>query len=119
MEAPDSVPGTPADGSVPKTAFDQVQPGTAADQAANVPPHATTAGDRILANMSRSPVETPADAGPRATDPVRATHSIDIGDPMDRLEIEMQMARVKEATGLAVSATQKSSQGVDTLLKSQ
>ncbi len=119
MEAPDPATGTPADGSVPKAAFDQVQPDTAADQVANVSPHATTAGDRILANMSRSPVETPADADPRTTDPVRATHSIDIGDPMDRLEVEMQMARVKETAGLAVSMTQKSSQDVDTLLKSQ
>lgn len=119
MEAPDPAPGSPADGGVPKAASDQVQPSTAADEVANVSPHATTAGDRILANMSRNPVETPANAGLRATDPVRAPHSIDIGDPMDRLEVEMQMARVKETTGLAVSMTQKSSQDVDTLLKSQ
>ena len=119
MEAPDAAAGTPADGNVAKAAFDQVQPGTPPGQVGNVPSQATTAGDRILANMSRNPVRTPAEAGPRVIDPVGANPSVDIGPPMDSLELQMQVAEIKEATGLAVSATQKSSQGVDTLLKSQ
>ena len=119
MEAPDAAPGPPADGGVAKAALDRVQPDTPAGQFGNVPSQAATAGDRILANMSRNPVRTPAQAGPQAIDPVGAKPSIDIGPPMDSLELQMQVARVKAATGLAVSATQKSSQGVDTLLKSQ
>ena len=119
MEAPDAAAGTPADQGVAKAALDQARPGNPAGQVGDVPSHAATVGDRILANMSRSPVRTPAEAGMRATDPVGATQPIDIGDPMDRLEIQMQVARIKETAGLAASATQKSSQGVDTLLKSQ
>ena len=119
MEAPDAAQGTPADGSVAKAALDQAQPGVPAGQVDNVPLQATTVGDRILANMSGNPVRTPAEAGPQVIDPVGTKPSIDIGSPMDSLELQMQVARVKEVTGLAVSATQKSSQGVDTLLKSQ
>ena len=118
MEAPDAAGGTPADGSVAKAGLDRVQPGTPAGEAGNGP-QAATAGDRILANVSRNSVRTPAEAGPQAVDPVTAKPSIDIGHPMRTLELQMQVARIKEATGLAVSATQKSSQGVDTLLKSQ
>ena len=119
MEAPDAARGTPADGSVAKAAVDQTRPGTPSGEVGNIPSHATTAGDRILANMSRNPVRMPAEAGPQVIDPVGAKPTIDIGPPMDSLELQMQVAQVKEATGLAVSATQKSSQGVDTLLKSQ
>ena len=119
MEAPDAAVGTPADEGAAKAALDRAQPGTPVGQVGDVPSHAATVGDRILANMSRNPVQTPAEAGLRATDPVGATHSIDIGRPMDRLEIQMQVAQIKETAGLAVSVTQKSSQGVDTLLKSQ
>ena len=119
MEAPDAAPGPPADGSVAKAALDRAQPGTPAGHAGNVPPQAATPGDRILANMSRDPVRTPAGTDPRVVDPVGAKPSIDIGSAMDSLELQMQVARVRETTGLAVSVTQKSSQGVDTLLKSQ
>ena len=119
MEAPDATAGTPADGGVTKAQFDQAQPSTAADRVGFVSSRQPTAGDRILANMSRDPVRAPAEAGPRVAEPVGATPSIDIGRPMDRLELQMQVAEVKATTGLAVSATQKSSQGVDTLLKSQ
>ena len=119
MEVPDAAPGAPADGSVAKASFDQARPGTQAGQVGKVPSQAATAGDRILANMSRNPVRTPAEAGPQVVDPVGAKPSIDIGPSMDSLELQMRVARLKEATGLAVNATQKSSQGVDTLLKSQ
>lgn len=119
MEAPDAAVGTPADGGVARAAFDQAQPGTPAGQVDNVPLQATTAGDRILANMSRNPVRTPAEAGPQVIDPVGPKPSIDIGPPTDSLELQIQVARIKATIGLAVSTTQKSSQGVDTLLKSQ
>ena len=119
MEAPDAAPGPPADGGVANAALDRARPATPPGEVGNVPPQAVTTGDRILANMSRTPVRTPAETGPRAIDPVGAKPSIDIGSAMDSLELQMQVARVKEATGLAVSVTQKSSQGVDTLLKSQ
>ena len=119
MESPDATVGAPTGEGVAKAAFDQAQPGTPAGQVGNVPLQATTAGDRILANMSRNPARTPAEAGPQVIDPASPKPSIDIGPPMDSLEVQMQIARVKETVGLAVSATQKSSQGVDTLLKSQ
>ena len=119
MEASDAAPGAPADGGVANAALDQTRPGAPVGQVGNVSSQATTVGDRILANMSSSPVRTPAEAGPQAVDPVAAKPSIDLGHPMHTLELQMQVARIKEATGLAVSATQKSSQGVDTLLKSQ
>ena len=70
-------------------------------------------GDRILANMSAAPVQTPAAEMPRVT------ATADIGDPLARIELQMKIAQIKEATGLAATAVQKSSQGVDTLLKSQ
>jgi len=69
--------------------------------------------------MSAAPVQTPGAEGPRATATVGEASPVDIGDPLDRIELQMQVARIKEATGLATTAVQKSSQGVDTLLKSQ
>ena len=119
METPDAASGTPADGSVARAAFDQARPGASAGGIGDAPPQGATAGDRILANMSRNPVRTPAEAGPRVVDPVGAKPSVDIGRPMQALELQMQVTRIKEAAGLAATATQKSSQGVDTLLKSQ
>ena len=119
MDAPDATVGTPADAGVATAPFGQAQPSTPAGQVGDVPSHAPTAGDRILANMSRNPVQTPAEAAPQVTHPVGAKHSIDIGSATDRVELQMEVARVKATTGLAVGATQKSSQGVDTLLKAQ
>ena len=119
MEAPDATVGTPTDGGVAKAAFDRTQPSTPANRIDDVPLRASTVGDRILANLSQDPVRTPAEAGPQAIDPVGAKPSIDIGRPMDTLEAQLRVAQIKETTGLAVSVTQKSSQGVDTLLKSQ
>ena len=119
MEAPDATVGKPAEGGIAQATFNQAQPSTPAGEVGDVPSHAPTAGDRILANMSRNPVQTPAEAAPQVTHPVGARHSIDIGSATDRLELQMQVAQVKATTGLAVGATQKSSQGVDTLLKAQ
>ena len=76
-------------------------------------------GDRILANLSSTPVQTPGVEGPHVTASIGDASPMDIGDPLDSIELQMQVARIKEATGLATTAVQKSSQGVDTLLKSQ
>ena len=119
MEAPDTTVGAPADGSVANAPMDEVRASAPADQVVEVASSPSTPGDRILANLSGSPVRAPAAAGPPVTEPAGAGPSIDIGRPMDRIELQLQVARVKATTGLAVSATQKSSQGVDTLLKSQ
>ena len=119
MEAPNATVGTPADAGAATAPFDQAQPGTPAGPVGDDPSRASTTGDRILANMSRNPVRAPAEAAPQSTDPVGAKPSIEIGRPMDTLELQMQVAQFKATTGLAVGATQKSSQGVDTLLKSQ
>ena len=119
MDAPQASGGTPAGGGAEGVAIDPTEAVNPAGQVGDVPSGAPTIGDRILANMSRNPVRTPAEAGPRAVDPVGAKPSVDIGSAMDRLELQMQVAQVKETAGLAVSATQKSSQSVDTLLKSQ
>ena len=74
-------------------------------------------GDRILANMGGRPVAGPGDAG--AVDPVGSKTAIDIGDPMDAVQVQLDVAEVKAETGFAAAAFQKTSQGMDTLLKSQ
>ena len=120
MEAPDATVGAPTDGGVAKAAFDdRTSPSLPAGQVDDVPLRASTIGDRILANLSRNPVRTPAEADRQVVDIPTEKPSIDIARPMDSLELQIQVARIKETIGLAASATQKSSQGVDTLLKSQ
>ena len=119
MQAPGATAGTPADGGVAAAPVDRVQPNNPTGPAGGVSSPEPTAGDRILANMSRGPVGAPAQAVPQAAEPVGAKPSIDIGSPMDSFELQMQVAQVKATTGLAASATQKSAQDVDTLLKSQ
>lgn len=119
MEAPDATVGTPADGGVARAAFARTPPSTPAGEVDDVPPRASTVGDRILANLSRSSVRAPAEDGQQVVGPPAENPIIDGGRPMDSLELQLQVARVKETIGLAASATQKSSQGVDTLLKSQ
>lgn len=74
-------------------------------------------GDRILANMGGRPVAGPSDAG--AVDPVGSKPAIDVGDPMDAVQVQLDVAEVKAETGFAAAAVQKTSQGMDTLLKSQ
>ena len=119
MEAPDPAAGPPAGGSVAEAPSERVLPGTPAGRIGDVASRPATAGDRILANLSQDPVQAPAQAGPPAADPPGASPAVDIGRPMDRLELQMQVAEIRAKTGLAVSATQKATQGVDTLLKSQ
>ena len=71
-------------------------------------------GDRILKGMSPAPAGEVSSAAP-----VGARPGIDIGDPMDSLHVQLRVAELKAEVGLAVNAVQKTSQGMDTLLKSQ
>ena len=119
MQAPRPTAGSPADGGVAEAQLDRTPPSTQASHAGDNPARAPTAGDRILANMSQSPVQAPAQSGPQAVHSVDARPSVDIGRPMDSFELQMQVAQIRETAGVAVGATQKSSQDVDTLLKSQ
>ena len=119
MEAPDAPAGTPTDGGVARAAFDRTPPSAPAGEVDDVPPRASTVGDRILANLPRSAVRSPAEAGQPVVGPPTGNPPVDIARPMESLELQIEVARIKETIGLAVSATQKSSQGVDTLLKSQ
>ena len=76
-------------------------------------------GDRILANLHGNPLQMPDLAGTQATGPVGAKPGIDIGDPENRLALQIKVAEIKTEAGLATAAVQKASQGADTLLKSQ
>ena len=77
----------------------------------------TSIGDRILANMSGGPVAAPS--APPGIDPVQARPGIDVGDPMDDVDVQIRVAELKAETGLATAAVQKTTQAADTLLKSQ
>ena len=109
MEAPNADGAGSVDASVPGSGVEGSQP---VHQVADS--GATTPGDRILANMTRGPPHAPG-----GVDAVGARPPIDMGDPMRSLEVQMEVAQIKAATGLAAAAVQKTSQGVDTLLKSQ
>ena len=76
-------------------------------------------GDRILANMGSGSVQPSGTAEARAVDPVRGGTEIAIGDPVQAIEAQMRVAELRAETGLAAAAVQKTSQGMDTLLKSQ
>ncbi len=109
MEAPDAGQTGSVDASAPGSGVEGSQ---SVHQVADS--GRTTAGDRILANMTRGPVHAPG-----GVDAVGPRPSIDLGDPMRSVEIQMEVAEIKASTGLAAAAVQKTSQGVDTLLKSQ
>ena len=119
MDAPDATVGATGDGNMAKATLDQARQSVPSGPAADGPSLQPTAGDRILANLTRDRANVATESGPVVAGPSGTEPSIDIGRPMDRLELEMQVAEFKAETGLAVSATQKTSQGVDTLLKSQ
>lgn len=102
-------PGTPDAGAA---AAPPERPGPVAETGGT-----PSVGDRILANMGGRPVAGPSDAG--AVDPVGSKPAIDVGDPMDGVQVQLEVAEVKAETGFAAAAVQKTSQGMDTLLKSQ
>ena len=115
MESPRAGAGGP---EVPPAA--KPEPGQArpADRVtgADTPP---VVGDRILANLHPGSLQMPDLAGTEATGSAGAKAGIDIGDPADRLALQIKVAEIKAEVGLATATVQKASQGVDTLLKSQ
>ena len=117
-EAQAAAPGTPpaAGAPDPSGAPDaSAVPGAQETQPARAVGAAdATVGDRILAAMGTGPA---GDVG--AATPVTPRPGIDIGDPMDSLHVQLRMAELKAEVGLAADVVQKSSQGIDTLLKSQ
>ena len=117
MEAQDQAAGGPGGTHVPPGQFEQTPraEGTGAPGTVGAP---TLVGDRILANMSGGSPPAPASAA-GGIDSVRARPGIDVGDPMDGVEVQMRVADLKAETGLAVAGVQKTSQATDTLLKSQ
>ena len=122
MEAQDHAAAEPGGAAVPPGQFEQTpraggsNPPTSGGAPMSVD-GPTSIGDRILANMSGGPVSAPS--APAGIDPVRARPGIDVGDPMDGLEVQMRVAELKAETGLATAAVQKTTQAADTLLKSQ
>ena len=115
MESPRGGAGGPDDPAAANAGPGHAQP---ADRVtgAGTPP---VVGDRILANLHGSPLQMPDLAGTQATGRVGATPGIDIGDPENRLALQIKVAEIKTEVGLATTTVQKASQGVDTLLKSQ
>lgn len=119
MEAQDHAAAeAPGGANVPPRQFEQPlrADATGAPTSSGAP---TSVGDRILANMSGGPEHTPAASAPAGVDAMRARPGIDVGDPMDSLDVQMRVAELKAETGLATAAVQKTTQAADTLLKSQ
>lgn len=79
---------------------------------------AATVGDRILANMAANPVPMEASAAP-GTDAVAGERAIDSADPADLMKLQAEVVEIKTNTALAVGVVHKTTQGVDTLLKTQ
>lgn len=122
MEAQNHAAAEPGSADVPPGQFEQPPRagGNSPPTSVGVPTEVggpTSIGDRILANMSGGPVAPPN--APADIDPVQARPGIDVGDPMDGLEVQMRVAELKAETGLATAGVQKTTQAADTLLKSQ
>ena len=115
IESPEGPAGAPESAAVANPGIDRAQPaGSVAD--AGSPP---VVGDRILANVHPGALPATGVTGADAAAPVGAKPGIDIGDPMDRLAVQIRVAELKTEVSLATATVQKASQGVDTLLKSQ
>ena len=115
MESPQGSAGGPESAGVAKPGLDPVQPaGGVADAQGPL-----SVGDRILASLHAGALRMPDLPGTEAAAPVGAKADIDIGDPMHQLAMQIKVAEIKTEVSLMTTAVQKSSQGVDTLLKSQ
>lgn len=115
MEAPEGRANGPEGAEAAKPGPDQTGPASrVADAGAS-----SAVGDRILANLRLSSLQAPNPAATEAAPPVGAKPGIDIGDPADQLAMQIKVAEIKAEAGLAAATVQKSSQGVDTLLKAQ
>ncbi|MCY4059635.1 MAG: hypothetical protein OXG44_16725 [Gammaproteobacteria bacterium] len=108
MDKPDAAAGAGTSGSSP------VEPGSTQAPSAARLDAAATVGDRILANMA-NPVQTQ----PGAADAVRGEQAIDAADPAELMAMQAEVVEVKTTTALAVGVVHKTTQGVDTLLKTQ
>ena len=113
MDRPDGAAGAGTSGpSAPEPGTTQAPTAARLDAAATV-------GDRILANMAANPVQTQPSAAPGAADAVRGEQVIDAADPADLMALQAEVVEVKTTTALAVGVVHKTTQGVDTLLKTQ
>ena len=79
----------------------------------------TRLGDRIIANMTSSQIHTRAPARATPAEAVAAKFSVEAHSVRDLLHLQLKAASAKVRVGLAVAGVHKSTQGVDTLLKSQ
>ena len=110
MEAPQGEAVAPQPAGAAAPGIERPQPaGPAADSASPA-----VVGDRILANL-----HPPDLAGTPSSGAVGATPGIDAGDPMQTLALQMKVNAIKTEVALEAAAVQKTTQGVDTLLKSQ
>lgn len=117
MDAPGRGGVAPADRAVSNPAV--AEPRNAAGQLVDPAGRTYALGDRVLANtplLARQATElrqaTPAQA-------VAARSSIDTGGLIDLLHTQAEIAQFRARVGLAAAGVQKSTQGLDTLLKSQ
>ena len=115
MESGQDATGGPAGTGVARPGLDETQRAGSAAGAGSP----SVVGDRILANLHAGSLQRPELVGTEATGPVGAKPGIDIGDPADRLAMQIKVAEIKTDVALATGTVQKASQGVDTLLKSQ
>lgn len=112
MDRPDGAAGAGTSGPAAP------EPGTTqAPSAAHL--NAATVGDRILANMASNPVQAQPSVAPGPTDAVRSEQAIDATEPVDLMALQAEVVEVKTTTAMAVGAVHKTTQGVDTLLKTQ
>lgn len=104
MDKPDGAPGAGTSGpSAPELGATQASAPTRLDAA-------VTVGDRILANMAANPVQTQPSAAPGTAD---------VAEPADLMKLQAEVVEIKTNTALAVGVVHKTTQGVDTLLKTQ
>lgn len=104
MDKPDAAPDAGTSGpSAPEPGATQATAPTRVDAA-------VTVGDRILANMAANPVQTPPSAAPGTAD---------VADPAELMKLQAEVVEIKTNTALAVGVVHKTTQGVDTLLKTQ
>ena len=89
--------------------------GVAVDPAGRAP----SPGDRVLANTPLGERQARAVRQATPAETVAARSSIDMGGLMDMLRTQAEIAQFRARVGLAAAGVQRSTQGIDTLLKSQ
>ena len=117
MDAPGRVGVAPADRAVSDRTV--TAPRNAAGQSVSPADRTYALGDRVLAN---TPLLARQATALRQADPaqaVAARSSVDTGGIIDLLHTQAEIAQFRARVGLAAAGVQKSTQGVDTLLKSQ